>query len=202
MSLRIGIDVDGVLADNMSTVAYIMNHNFGTHYRKENFSNWRTWHNELFGLEEKDIYKYLDQAWHDGGAEIGTEESSVNIMKAIRRMSKIGRVIVITRRTPTSWSDMTRWISRRDWPINDLVMVGKGGSKFDYNLDYLIDDKPSLINDRAKARSDTTILLRDQPWNQTLELDKGFYSENFRRIHTLSEAATYIEARDSVTGTS
>jgi len=138
--MRIGLDIDGVLADIAGGTLRIMNNMFSTDYT---LADWNSWYfaSDIVGGESR-LLTIMEKAWDIGF--VGKLEP--NIGDTVDRMKEFGVVTVISKRTYLSHPAVIRCL--HEWKVkydNIVLLSGDNGEeKLEYPIDVLIDDHPSL----------------------------------------------------------
>jgi len=178
--MRIGIDIDGVVADFVKTFIPLVQERYG------------------LALAEKDIYV------HDLFLVLGITECEATELiraticsdpdlidgakEAIYTLNRQHDVILLTAR-PEDLLDVTRrWLSRRGIEYRDLVHL-REGHKFapEHGFDVVVDDHlREVIGFAGKARK---IIVFDHPWNQSFNL-RGL----FDRAYTWGDVLAIVDA--------
>ena len=164
--MRIGIDIDGVLADITAAVLPIVNREIGGNITKRDIENW--WYvpqkigESKGGLAEKSFLDMMDEAWMEGNVPL--EEP--NLVNAVKKLRKKGHEItIITRRTFRSHPFVVRWLHDQGFRYDILTFSGHE-SKLVHPIDVLLDDAPSIVEQALVTEK--RVYLRDQPWNRKL----------------------------------
>lgn len=178
--MRIGIDIDGVVADFVKTFIPLVRERYGV------------------ALAEHDIYV------HDLFLVLGiTESEAIELIRAticsdldlidgakeaIDRLNQEHDVILLTAR-PEDLSGVTqRWLRKTGIKYRELVHF-RQGQKFapDYAFDIVVDDHlQEVIRFVGKARK---IIVFDHPWNQSFNV-RGL----FERAHTWDDILRIVDA--------
>ena len=107
LTLRIAVDLDGVLADTIVTVCRILNEHRGTPLTVESFNQWNAW--EIAGITRDEFFTALDEAWFSWKEVPPTEE---NLAEKVGRISEFGVVDVVTGRSPATVGPAKHWLDR------------------------------------------------------------------------------------------
>jgi uncharacterized protein len=177
--LRIGLDVDGVLADVIqSWLSY--NNKVRTTIDKSEISEWNFW--KKFKIDKFDFYKELSICW-TSWEDIPPTES--NISSATRNLSKLGTVDIVTAREESTHIHVKNWLKSKGVVYNNYVGVLEGIEKTKLDYDIFIDDSP--INAKSMLDGGKSVILYTQPWN----LD--FDDSRAKRIFKLKDAVSTIK---------
>jgi uncharacterized HAD superfamily protein len=182
--MKIGIDIDEVLADQLSSLIRFHNDSFGTtlardHFRSSKF--WETWG----GTREEAIRKVYDFYQTPYFRDIQPVDGS---KEAVGRLSRDHELHLVTGRQNDIATLTQDWI-RRHFPnrfsgihfANHYSNNGFPQSKAEIcdalGIEFLIED--TLDYALECARPNRKILLLDYPWNQTNDLPEGIH-----RVHS------------------
>lgn len=162
MALKIGLDIDGVLADSFPVFRTELNKYYGKNVLK---------------IDDYDIAKVYDVDWED--LEIFFNEkveylfSAPKIMdgalETINQWLASGHeiIIVTARRKGLEEKITLEWLQKNSVPHDKIVFAG-GASKTiavrEYQIDVFVDD--FMSNALEIAALDVPVLLLDAPYNQ------------------------------------
>jgi 5'(3')-deoxyribonucleotidase len=173
-SMKIALDVDGVLADViMSWLNY--SNSIRPKIAKHQITNWEFW--KEFKINPFDFYSELSLCWKNWNSVPTTERKLSSVTKSL---SKIGQVDIVTARERSTDSFVRSWLNHHDICYDNYVSVIDGPMKADLDYDVFIDDSP--LNAEKFLKNNKKIILYSQPWNQHIQ-DKKIH-----RIYNLSEA--------------
>ena len=183
--MRIGIDVDGVMAEVHVPVIHLLQ-SYG--YDVE-VSDWDSWDMDI--LREKtgygigDMLELMDIVWNEKVVDL-THSEIPDMVKHLRRKLN-AEIMVITKRTRSSHGAVADFLNLHVMPYDSLVFAGRG-SKLEYPIDVLIDDSPNVVEE-AIDYPDKTVFLVSFPWND----DVGELPDNVIRVDTILKAFYFIE---------
>jgi 5'(3')-deoxyribonucleotidase len=170
--MKIGIDVDDVLADFMNCFLKYYNKTYDTKFKRENFKSFSLW-KTIGGTREisteiiKDFFKseYFDSMDMVKGSQYG-----------VKKLSKNNELIVVTSRPLKIYNETVDWLDKyfpnefssiefsKDW-------IGKPNNKWRKkdiclakNIDVLFED--NIAYARGCAKEGIEVKLFDCPWNQ------------------------------------
>jgi hypothetical protein len=178
-SVKIALDVDGVLADIILVWIKEYNRKHGKSMSKESIKNWDFWR-EL-RVEKYEFYHQLSHCW-SRWKEVPTMEES--IAEAVDKLHSIGAVDIVTARDQESTKYVINWLEHNGIKYKEYVAVDDGRDKADLDYDIFIDDSPH--NAVRMVKKGRNVLLYDQPWNKSIEDVKVI------RIKKLAEAVDII----------
>ena len=179
MNLKIGLDVDGVLADVIqSWLSY--NNKVRSTILKSEISEWNFW--EKFQINKFDFYKELSMCW-SSWENIPPTENDISL--ATTDLSKLGTVDIVTAREESTHVHVKNWLKSKKITYNNYVGVLEGIEKTKLDYDIFIDDSP--INAKSMLDGNKSVMLYTQPWNL------NFDDPRAKRIYKLKDAVSAIK---------
>lgn len=188
--MNIGVDIDGVLADSLSTWVAEMNRYFCKEKKLHDCVVYQfekiydvTW-------EEMDFFFRTYQDRLLSGLECLPEASIY-----MKKLNSLHNIYLITAR-PEEFRDLTEsWLKEKDIPYKSLIMTDyQDKTPFckALNLDLFIED--SLQNALTVSKLEIPVLLFDAPYNQSILPD------NVIRVFNWSQIFTIIEGKETLRG--
>lgn len=172
--MKIALDVDGVLADVISSWLIYSNKIRST-ISKEEITNWDFW--KKFKINRYDFYEELTLCWKNWNSIPPLED---NLSKITQELSNFGQVDIVTAREQSTNSFVKNWLKLHKITYQNYISVIDGPMKADLDYDVFIDDSP--INATKFLKCNKDVFLYSQPWNQHIS------DQKIQRIFTLSEA--------------
>lgn len=178
--LKIGYDIDGVLADFLTPFNDYLFKKTGEKVAKERITDY-SWWKCFTGLSEGDFWKHFD--------EFGLE-GYYRKFPALRGAKSAVPILLnrhdyhfITSRPDYTYDDTIVWLQRNFGPVrDDKITFCRGGDKskeiLKHGVDVFIEDAPHHILDIAK-NTDITLYIMDAPYNRSV-LDKYDNGRMFR----------------------
>ncbi len=179
MGIRIAVDLDGVLSDSMGSWVRIWNsRNSFKRITVEDIREWDFWRGLGIGREEFDsVFEEVWRGWRD------LRPLEENIGAKVSRLSRLGRVDIVSGRTPRHLPYVKSWLKLHGVRYSSLILGVTTKSRLDH--DVFIDDSP--VEALRIAETARYVLLKDQPWNRSLESNRyivrvGGLVEAYQRI--------------------
>lgn len=178
--MKIGIDLDEVLADFLSTLIEFHNEKRGTSFKRNDFHSYRVY--EVWGgtLEETiaEIYEFYETKFFDRVKPMPGALESVN------ELSRNHELIVITSRQLDISQKTISWIEKYFsgrfsgiFFTNQNSLSGKSLSKSSIcrnsEIEFMVEDYLDYASECA--RSVKKVLLYDSPWNKTADLPENIF---------------------------
>lgn len=177
--LKIGLDVDGVLADVIHAWIHY-NNKIRTPISKEEISEWDFW--KRYQMDKYDFYKELSLCWQTWHKIPSTEE---NLSTSTSILSQVGEVDIVTAREEHTHPFVKSWLSSQKILYKNYIGVLEGIEKTKLNYDIFIDDSP--INAKSMLDAGKSVILYSQPWNLRFDDPRA------KRISQLKDAIPIIK---------
>lgn len=158
---RVGVDVDGVLADLLAPLFTHMNAMLGTAYAPDHMKDW-----DITDLVPEDR---RDEFWTTFGREVRVHDAlrplpgAVEGMKLLAGVADVYVVTAYLRSAPTWVHDRDRWLSEH-FGISDKKIVHTH-AKYTFLGRALVDDKPSTVVRWQEEHPEGLGILWAQPYN-------------------------------------
>lgn len=169
--MKIGIDIDGVIADFVTSFRAIIKEKFDLEFGYED-------------IREHDLYKVLGIGEQEAvELIISTFDYNLNTqpdaIESIRKLSKDHEIVLITAR-PKEVEDITKkWLKEKGIEYNKLIIVTEGNKHLTEKegFDVIIDDHlKEIIRWTQKV---PLVLVYNHPWNKSLNI-----KNNFERVYS------------------
>ena len=168
--LVVGVDVDGVLADQITGVLPRIRERHDVTLTYNDITDW------CLPIKDSDVKREILRAQEERSyvMEMAAHEGARRLLKVI---GKLHRVVVITARrddAATQWT--TEWLRKNDLPY-DEVTASSESKKSEQRTDVLVDDFLGNIDEFLRNTTGVAVLV-DQPWNRDrLTLVEAFANE-------------------------
>ncbi len=176
--MRIGLDVDGVLADVITSWLSYSN-KIRPIILKSQISDWDFWRDH--GINKFDFYNELSICWKSWETMPPTES---NLAYVTTQLSNLGTVDIVTAREKSTHGDVKKWLKLHKINFKNYVGVLEGIEKSQLDYDVFIDDSP--LNAKSMLDEGKSVILYSQPWNES------FKDDRVTRIHELKNAIPVI----------
>jgi len=172
--LKIGFDVDGVLADQITGVIPRIKRRLGIELEYDDVTDWR------LPLGDTDIATEIVSAMADPDYILNMPIHS-GAKDVLDQLYKVHHIKVITARPPDAKDWTQAWIDRHALSVDSLSSV-KEKEKSLFATDVLVDDYIGNIQEYLTATNGVAILV-DQPWNRSRTDLAHFIDE--KRLHVV-----------------
>ena len=162
--LRIGVDLDGVLAEAMIVWCELYNERYGRSLSLEDIRAWDVW--KLVNIQRDEFFRILDHAWSHWERIPPTED---DVGEQVRLLREFGTVDVVTGRSARTVASAKQWLKAHSIPYDSFVRTESTVAKIRLNYDVFVDDSPRLINLIA-SRSIALGILYTRPWNRDTQI--------------------------------
>lgn len=188
--MKIGIDIEGVLADIHTLFIKKYNLGYQTKFRIEDITNWSL-ENTKIGIKDKEFAEFVRELWHNHWNEIPMIEEDA--AEKLRTFSKFCEICIATncvaldgRNAKLGETNLLKWMEKYGLFYNRFIPLGMGKNKADLEYDYLIDDNPFLVEEMKKRKK--FMFLYNRPWNKDIN-----ESKYIKRIFSLSEVMGFLK---------
>lgn len=160
--MNIGVDIDGVLADQTREILQRINRRTGSHFRKRDVTSWNA---NLAGI---DIEVEIEQSLQKDPGYVRRMQLIQGARVALDQLAKEHELVAITNRAGEMLEVTEDWLKSKMLAVQHVKST-RGSSKSQVNVDVLIDDNPNNIEEFT-SNSGAGILF-SQPWNKSLATD-------------------------------
>lgn len=176
--MKLGFDMDGIVADMAGAMVVAMNEKYGLNHRPEIFVHHNLFENSYVGDEEinKEIAEFMHSDVIRNPAAVLELEAHEEAAVAIRKLRRQHSLHFITGRSPEQQNTSIEWLRRHNIPFDSVHAVGKaakGMTGRSLNLDFYIDDQLEHLESmyKYKSRWRKGLALYTRPWNKDEAVD-------------------------------
>jgi 5'(3')-deoxyribonucleotidase len=174
--LRLGIDLDGVIADFNAGWIGRYNRDFGAALHPDHVLGWDELH-RLTGFVTMD--EFWAWARGDGRSVFRDLPPIPGALEALRELAARHRVVIITARFDWAIPDTLGWLSEHGVVAREVHFQA---AKYLIPCDVYLDDSPYQIEALARERPDRLVCRQVTPWNRPLPGVVDIHDwEDFRR---------------------
>ncbi len=190
MGLRLGIDLDGVVADFNRGWTRAYNDRFDAQLAPEMVT---TWDSPLELTHFPDMAAFWSWARDHGGHSVFRHlEPYPTALDALRTLDGLGHAVVIITAKP-DWAihDTLQWLAEHRIPTREIHITE---AKHEVDCDVYLDDAPAQVRTIAAHRGDTATVCRFvRPWNRPVEGARDVH--DWSQFHQVVRAAKEVVAR-------
>jgi len=175
--MRLGIDLDGVVANFIRGWMLRYNMEYGTNLKEDQVDHWDA-AGDLTHFED------LSDFWHWAGASghrpsvFRHLEPYPGALEALNDLSACHDIVVLSMKPDWAAADTYAWIADHRLPTREVHLLR---SKWLIDCDIYLDDSPFAVVDLVKHRPDRIVCRFVRPWNDPVEGAVDIYDwEEFR----------------------
>lgn len=195
--LRLGIDLDGVVADFNHGWTRRYNAEFGAQLAADMVRHWD-------GIPPLTHFEDMDQFWEWAQAASPTFFRELPLFPGAREtmhdLWERHRIVIITSKHRWAITDTLAWFAEHELPADEIHF---SWDKPRVPADVYLEDSPANLQLLAERRPDATVCRMVRPWNEPLPgvVDVGGWDEFRDVVRDLERDATQRTDLDNVTHT-
>jgi len=161
--LRLGIDLDGVVADFSSGWMARYNQQFGTKLSHDDVVEWDA-PVSLTHFENMDeFWGWFATAGHQGRSLFAELDPYEGALDALHRFHNAGhQIIILTTKPDFAVSDTYRWLSEQRIPTREVHLID---AKAEVDCDVYLDDADHNLRALASRRNQSVVCRFVRSWN-------------------------------------
>lgn len=163
--MRLGIDLDGVVANFNQGWIDFYNREFGAELVPESVEAWD-------GLTAITHFEDMSAFWRwssdlDGRSLFWHLEPFPGAVEALHRLDEDGHdIVILTTKPRFAIEDTHEWIAAHDIPTDEVHILG---DKWRIDCDVYLDDGPHILPKLVRHRPHRVVCRYVRPWNSPLE---------------------------------
>jgi hypothetical protein len=162
--MRLGIDLDGVVADFSKGWIDLYNREFGTELRVEQADTWDGITSITHFEDMREFWKWSSDL--DGRTLFWHLETFPGAVQALQDLDREGHQIVIVTMKPSFAIDDTHdWVAAQGIPASEIHILE---DKWRIDCDVYLDDGPHVLPGLVANRPDRTVCRYVRPWNRAV----------------------------------
>jgi len=154
--MRIGVDIDGVIGDQVPHLLRRVKQKCNIEMKKSDIKLWDQ------PMGHTNFEKEMEEAVLDRTFVL-TMPLIRGSREGLERIASYNRVIIVTSRPPEADEDTIEWLNRKRLGFDEFINTHREG-KLRAPIDVLIDDR--LENVRDFALTKRLAIMLSQPWNK------------------------------------
>ncbi len=157
--LRLGIDLDGVVADFNGGWIARYNRDFGTQLHPDQVIGWDQMHS-LTAFDS--MAEFWEWARGDGQSVFRELPPLPGAIETLRELAREHRIVIVTARFDWAIGDTLAWLAAHDVLAREVHFLA---SKQDVSCDIYLDDAPYQLEALRRARPGATVCRRVAAYN-------------------------------------
>lgn len=165
--MRLGIDLDGVVADFNAGWIRLHRDEFDSDLVPEMVQTWDGLH-EIGGFADMRAFWRWARGNADRPSIFRHLDPYTGALEALHELDSAGhQIVVITTKPRWARVDTLRWLADHEFPTGEIHITGK---KHRIECDVYLDDSPHVLPDLVRHRGgEATICRFIRPWNEPLD---------------------------------
>ena len=161
--MRLGIDLDGVIADFNAGWMHRYNEEHGTNLRPEMVQTWDAFVPLTRFNTEAEFWEW---ARNDGGHGLFRDLPVFpDALESLKRLSRDHKIVIITTKPPWATAETFAWIADHEIPTREVHITGR---KWEVDCDVYLDDGPHNLELLVSERPNRTVCRFIRPWNEPI----------------------------------
>jgi 5'(3')-deoxyribonucleotidase len=163
--MRLGIDLDGVVANFTKGWIDFYNRDFGTDLPVELAETWD-------GVPSITHFEDMGAFWEwssdlDGRSLFWHLETFPGAVEALHELDGDGHeIVIVTMKPPNAIADTHEWITAQGIPTSEIHIIEE---KWRVDCDVYLDDGPRVLPALVSHRPDRVVCRYVRPWNQPVQ---------------------------------
>lgn len=164
--MRLGIDLDGVVADFNAGWVRLHRDEFGSALDPEMVTAWDGLH-ELGGFADMRAFWRWARGTADRPSIFRHLDPYPDALPTLRALDAAGHsVVVVTTKPRWARTDTLRWLADHDFPTAEVHMIVE---KYRVACDIYLDDSPEVVPALVRHRPGAIVCRFVRPWNEPVE---------------------------------
>ena len=159
--MRLGIDLDGVVANFVGGWTALYSDEFGTAVDPLDVDHWDAIPHLTHFAHMGDFWRWASRL--DGGSLFSHLEPYEGAVDALRALSRRHTIVIVTTKPDWAVHDTFAWISRHRIPTREVHITD---DKWRVPCDVYLDDGPHVLEDLVARRPEAVVCRYVRPWNE------------------------------------
>jgi 5'(3')-deoxyribonucleotidase len=158
--MRLGIDLDGVVADFNGGWTRFYNRQFGTSLTADSVKRW----NQIPDLTH---FRHMGEFWRwaaalDGASLFRHLETFPGAVEALEDLAADHEIVIVTTKPLFAVDDTLEWIAEKQLPTTEVHITEE---KWEVDCDIFLDDGPHVLPGLVAGRPESVVCRYVRPWN-------------------------------------
>jgi 5'(3')-deoxyribonucleotidase len=163
--MRLGIDLDGVVADFIGGWMLRYNMEFGTNLTEDMVDHWDAAGDLTHFGDLSDFWQWAGASGH-GPTVFRNLESYPGSLEAIEELAACHDIVILTMKPDWAAADTFAWISDHRIPTREVHLLR---NKWKVDCDIYLDDSPYAVPALVKHQPDSIVCRFVRPWNEPVD---------------------------------
>ncbi|MGH4015840.1 MAG: 5' nucleotidase, NT5C type [Pseudonocardiaceae bacterium] len=164
-ALRIGVDLDGVVADFVSGWVQRYNAEFGTRLRACDAVEWHAAVRLTHFTSTGEFWRWARHAGRGGRSLFRDLPRYPGAVEGLRGLQRLAHVVIITTKPQWAVADTLAWLGDLDLPLREVHVTG---DKTAVECQVYVEDSPEQLAALRRHRPDAVVCRWIRPWNSPL----------------------------------
>lgn len=164
--MRLGIDLDGVVADFNAGWMRVHADEFGSELHPDMVDTWDGLH-AIGGFDDMRAFWSWAAPKEHRPSIFRHLEPYPDALDSLRRLRQQGHhIAIVTTKPHWAHTDTLRWLADREIPTTEVHITDR---KSTVDCDVYLDDGPHVLDELVRHRPEATVCRFVRPWNRPVE---------------------------------
>lgn len=181
--MRLGIDLDGVVADFNTGWISLYNQEYGTDIPFDAVRSWDA-------IPSLTHFRHMGEFWewardHGGHSLFRHLEPYPDAVETLQRLARRHHLVIVTTKPAWAIPDTYSWIGEHRIPAKEVHITD---DKWEVSCDVYLDDAPHVLEELVAHRPRAVVCRYVRPWNDPVDgcLDVRSWAEFERLVAEIS----------------
>ncbi len=160
--MRLGIDLDGVVADFTNGWMRLYNDEFGTDLTPDQVETWSGVLELTHFVTKRDFWRWAHR--DEGPSLFRSLDPYPDALEVLASLNREHQIVILTAKPSWAVPDTFAWIAEHRLPTREVHILAQ---KWMVKCDVYLDDSPQQLHDLAYNRPEATVCRFVRPWNRS-----------------------------------